>query len=60
MNTITKKFYVQAEKYTWEDDFKVVVNSYQSESSENKVVIDIDETEIDFEVAEFTQEQFTR
>lgn len=39
-----KKIYIQAEKYTWENDFKIALNSYKSESSETSIVIHIDES----------------
>ncbi len=51
--------YIQAEKSTWQGEFEVCVNPYHAESDKYKVVIDIDETEIEIEVPEFTQEQFT-
>lgn len=51
--------FIQAEKYTFQEEFTVHVNSYQNKSDSRQVVIDIDEVEVEIEVPEFTQEQFT-
>lgn len=54
-----KTIYIQAEKYTWESEFKIALNTFHSKSSENAIVIDIDQVEVDIDVPGFTQEQFT-
>jgi hypothetical protein len=59
MNTITKKLFIQAEKYTWDNEFKVVVNSYHNKSDSSTIVIDIEEVDVDVVIPSFTQEQFT-
>jgi len=51
--------YIQAEKYTFQDKFTVAVNPYHNKSDARSIVIDIDEVEVEIEVPEFTQEQFT-
>jgi|VirMetMinimDraft_7_1064189.scaffolds.fasta_scaffold400518_2 hypothetical protein len=53
------KLYIQASKYSFQDEFSVSVSCYKSTSDARNVIIDIDELEIDVDVPEFTQEQFT-
>lgn len=52
------KLYIQASKYSFQDEFSVSVSCYKSKSDARNVIIDIDELEIDVDVPEFTQEQF--
>ena len=53
------KLYIQASKYSFQDEFTVSASCYRSQSCESSVVIDVDEVEVDIDVPEFTQEQFT-
>ena len=53
------KLYIQASKYSFQDEFSVKVSCYKSQSCESSVVIDVDEVEVDIDIPEFTQEQFT-
>ena len=56
---IKRTFYIQAEKYTFQDEFTISVNTFRCESDERTVVIDIEEVEREFDIPDFTQEQFT-
>ena len=53
------KLYIQASKYSFQDEFTVNASCYRSQSCESSVVIDVDEVEVDIDIPEFTQEQFT-
>ena len=46
-------------KGNYDTEFKVEVQAFHRSSDNYNVIIDIDEVEVEFEVAELTQEQIT-
>lgn len=51
--------YIQAIKYDWQKEFEIGVYSHEHSSTENTVVINIDETEVILECPELSQSDFT-
>ena len=56
---IKKTLYIQAEKYSFDDEFSVMVNSFKFESDSSRVVVDIAEHEIELEVPDLDQNKLT-
>ncbi len=59
---IKQKLYIQAVKWVssfGDIEFETSVSTYKRESSENYVIIDIDEQEIELDIPKVTKEQLT-
>ena len=56
---IKTKLYIQARKTTYDEGLEIHAYSYKTESDVFGVVIDIDETEVEVECPDFSQEDFT-
>ena len=52
------KLYIQAVKWSFDDEFEINAGTIKHKSSCDRVVIDIDETEVEVECPDFTQAQF--
>jgi len=53
------KLYIQAEKFSFESEFRTCVNAFKMESRESNVVIDIGEVEVDVDIPELSQKELT-
>ena len=53
------KLYIQARKWSFEENFETIVSTFRIESDASYAMVDIDEVEVDIDVPKFTQEQFT-
>jgi hypothetical protein len=56
---IKKTLYIQAEKYSFDDEFSVTVSTFKSESDQSRTVVDIAEHEIELEVPDLDQNKLT-
>ena len=57
---IKQKIYIQAIKFNHQDEFRVEASTYKNKSDCIQLAIDIDETEIEISIGDFTQEDFTK
>ena len=56
---IKTMLYIQAKKSTFQKEFVISASSFKDSSDQYGVVINIDETEVDVECPDFSQEDFT-
>ena len=56
---IKKTLYIQAEKYSFDNEFSVTVSTFKSETDRTSVIVDIAEHEIELDVPDLDQNKLT-
>ena len=51
------KLYVQARKYTWDNEFEIVVHAFKYPPSADSTVVQLSEVEVDVPVPEINEKQ---